>query len=37
MKLRHIALSVKDVAQTQKFIEDASGMTKAGNAQKAFM
>ena len=32
-KLRHIALSVQDVAQAQKFFEDAFGMTKAGNAQ----
>lgn len=32
-KLRHIALSVADVAQAQKFFEDAFGMTKAGNAQ----
>ncbi len=28
MKLRHIALSVKDVAQAQKFFEEAFGMTK---------
>ena len=32
-KLRHIALSVPDVAAAQKFFEDAFGMTKAGNAQ----
>jgi lactoylglutathione lyase len=32
-KLRHIAISVPDVAQAQKFFEDAFGMTKAGNAQ----
>lgn len=32
-KLRHIALSVPDVAQAQKFFEEAFGMTKAGNAQ----
>jgi lactoylglutathione lyase len=32
-KLRHIALSVRDVAKTQKFLEDAFGMTKAGDAQ----
>ena len=32
-KLRHIALSVRDVARTQKFLEDAFGMTKAGDAQ----
>ena len=32
MKLRHIALSVSDVAATQKFFEDAFGMTKAGDA-----
>ncbi len=32
-KLRHIALSVQDVAQAQKFFEDAFGMTKAGDAQ----
>jgi methylmalonyl-CoA/ethylmalonyl-CoA epimerase len=32
-KLRHIAISVKDVAEAQKFFEDAFGMTKAGNAQ----
>ena len=32
-KLRHIALSVRDVAGTQKFLEDAFGMTKAGDAQ----
>lgn len=33
-KLRHIALSVPDVAAAQKFFEDAFGMTHAGNAQK---
>ncbi len=32
-KLRHIALSVPDVAQAQKFFEEAFGMIKAGNAQ----
>ena len=32
-KLRHIALSVRDVAETQKFFEEAFGMTKAGDAQ----
>lgn len=32
-KLRHIALSVPDVAAAQKFFEDAFGMTKAGDAQ----
>ena len=32
-KLRHIAISVPDVAQAQKFFEDAFGMTKAGDAQ----
>ena len=32
-KLRHIALSVPDVAAAQKFFEEAFGMTKAGNAQ----
>lgn len=32
-KLRHIALSVRDVAATQKFFEEAFGMTKAGDAQ----
>ena len=32
-KLRHIAISVKDIAQAQKFFEDAFGMTKAGDAQ----
>ena len=32
-KLRHIALSVPDVAAAQKFFEDAFGMTHAGNAQ----
>jgi hypothetical protein len=33
MKLRHIALSVPDVAAAQKFFEEAFGMTKAGDAQ----
>lgn len=33
MKLRHIALSVKDVPAAQKFFEEAFGMTKAGDAQ----
>ena len=32
-KLRHIALSVEDVAKAQKFFEEAFGMTKAGDAQ----
>jgi methylmalonyl-CoA/ethylmalonyl-CoA epimerase len=32
-QLRHIALSVPDVAAAQKFFEDAFGMTKAGDAQ----
>jgi len=32
-KLRHIAISVPDVARAQKFFEEAFGMTKAGNAQ----
>ena len=32
-KLRHIALSVPDVAAAQKFFEEAFGMTFAGNAQ----
>lgn len=32
-RLRHIALSVPDVAAAQKFFEEAFGMTKAGNAQ----
>lgn len=32
-RLRHIALSVDDVARAQKFFEDAFGMTKAGDAQ----
>jgi len=32
-KLRHIALSVRDVQATQKFFEEAFGMTKAGDAQ----
>jgi methylmalonyl-CoA/ethylmalonyl-CoA epimerase len=31
-KLRHIAISVQDVAEAQKFFEDAFGMTKAGDA-----
>ena len=31
-KLRHIAISVPDVAKAQKFFEEAFGMTKAGNA-----
>jgi methylmalonyl-CoA/ethylmalonyl-CoA epimerase len=31
-KLRHIALSVPDVAQAQKFFEEAFGMTKCGDA-----
>ena len=31
-RLRHIAISVADVAATQKFFEDAFGMTKAGDA-----
>jgi methylmalonyl-CoA/ethylmalonyl-CoA epimerase len=31
-RLRHIAISVKDVAAAQKFFEDAFGMTKAGDA-----
>jgi methylmalonyl-CoA/ethylmalonyl-CoA epimerase len=31
-KLRHIAISVPDVAQAQKFFEEAFGMTKAGDA-----
>lgn len=31
-KLRHIAVSVRDVAKAQKFFEDAFGMTKAGDA-----
>ncbi len=33
-KLRHIALSVPDVAAAQKFFEEPFGMTHAGNAQK---
>ena len=33
-KLRHIALSVADVARAQKFFEDAFGMTKVGDAQR---
>jgi methylmalonyl-CoA/ethylmalonyl-CoA epimerase len=33
-KLRHIAISVKDVAAAQKFFEEAFGMTKAGDAQR---
>jgi len=32
-QLRHIALSVPDVAAAQKFFEEAFGMTKAGDAQ----
>jgi methylmalonyl-CoA/ethylmalonyl-CoA epimerase len=32
-KLRHIAISVRDVAEAQKFFEEAFGMTKAGDAQ----
>ena len=32
-KLRHIALSVENVAKARKFFEDAFGMTKAGDAQ----
>ncbi len=32
-KLRHIALSVPNVADAQKFFEQAFGMTKAGDAQ----
>src|SRR5512134_2968835 len=32
-RLRHIALSVENVAKAQKFFEDAFGMTKAGDAQ----
>ncbi len=31
-RLRHIAISVSDVAATQKFFEEAFGMTKAGDA-----
>ena len=31
-KLRHIAISVEDVAASQKFFEEAFGMTKAGDA-----
>jgi methylmalonyl-CoA/ethylmalonyl-CoA epimerase len=31
-RLRHIAISVADVAAAQKFFEDAFGMTKAGDA-----
>ena len=33
-KLRHIAIAVPDVAQAQKFFEDAFGMTRAGTTQK---
>jgi len=33
-KLRHIAISVRDVAEAQKFFEEAFGMTKAGDAQR---
>ncbi len=31
-RLRHIALSVRDVERAQKFFEDAFGMEKAGGA-----
>ena len=31
-RLRHIALSVRDVGRAQKFFEDAFGMKKAGDA-----
>ena len=31
-RLRHIAISVENVAAAQKFFEDAFGMTKAGDA-----
>ena len=31
-RLRHIALSVRDVERAQKFFEDAFGMEKAGEA-----
>jgi methylmalonyl-CoA/ethylmalonyl-CoA epimerase len=31
-KLRHIAISVPDVARAQKFFEEAFGMEKVGNA-----
>lgn len=31
-KLRHIAISVPNVAEAQKFFEEAFGMTKAGDA-----
>ncbi len=30
-RLRHIALSVRDLARSQKFFEDAFGMKKVGN------
>ena len=32
-KLRHLAISVPDVAAAQKFFEQAFGMTKAGDAR----
>jgi lactoylglutathione lyase len=32
-KLRHLAISVSDVAAAQKFFEEAFGMTKAGDAR----
>ena len=32
-KLRHIAISIPDVAKAQQFFEDAFGMTKVGNNQ----
>ena len=32
-KLRHLAISVPDVAVAQKFFEEAFGMTKAGDAR----
>ena len=32
-KLRHLAISVSDVAAAQKFFEDAFGMVKAGEAR----
>lgn len=31
-RLRHIAISVENVAAAQKFFEDAFGMTRAGDA-----
>ena len=34
-RLRHIAISVENVAAAQKFFEDAFGMTKAGDAGTA--